>query len=95
MHFRTDVRGMYLNEDLFDEAGADSRVGPRDIAELDLMAAKLTKRNAEGVIAQLGFAPRGNNFAGEIGWLWVFGGSLYDEQARHGCGPGWRWERNL
>ncbi|MGI6610772.1 MAG: extracellular solute-binding protein, partial [Limnochordia bacterium] len=29
-----------------------------------------------------GFAPQGNNFANEIAWLWVFGGSVYDEAAK-------------
>lgn len=76
--FRTDSRGIYINEDLFGEAGLDPRVGFATLNDLDDAAAKLTLRDASGNISRLGFAPYGNNFGGEIAWLWLFGGTMYD-----------------
>lgn len=76
--FRTDSRGIYVNEDLFDEAGLDSRAGFASLDDMDDAAAKLTLRDGDGNIQRLGFAPYGNNFGGEIAWLWVFGGTMYD-----------------
>lgn len=76
--FRTDSRGMFVNEDHFNEAGVDPRHGFADLAELDATAAKLTLRDGDGNIMRLGFAPRSNNFGREMPWLWVFGGEMFD-----------------
>ncbi|NLN19869.1 MAG: extracellular solute-binding protein [Firmicutes bacterium] len=73
--FRMDTRGLYLNVDLFEEAGLNSQVGPKDIPELDVYAAKLTRRREDGQIQILGFAPNGNNWS-ELFWLWAFGGEF-------------------
>jgi multiple sugar transport system substrate-binding protein len=78
LHFRTDARGLYMNRDLFEEAGLDSTRGPQDIVALDNLAAKLTQLNPDGSYKHLGFAPRGNNFGNGLGWLWVFGGEVFD-----------------
>lgn len=77
---RTDSRGIYINERLFEEAGLNPRAGWKDIVEFDQIAARLTKWDASGKIQILGFAPKGNNFAGELAWLWAFGAKLYDYQ---------------
>lgn len=76
--FRTDSRGMYLNEDHFNEAGLDPRAGFATLAAVDAAADKLTMRDGEGNIVRLGWAPNGNNNGGELPWLWLFGGKLYD-----------------
>lgn len=78
VQFRTDARGMYYNTTHFNESGLDPSVGPDDIEELDQYAERLTRWGSDGSIDRLGFAPRGNNFLSELGWLWVFGGSPYD-----------------
>ena len=77
---RTDARGIYTNERLFEEAGLDPRGGWQDLAEFDLIAEKLTRFDASGRIQQLGFAPKGNNFGGDMAWLWVFGARVYDRE---------------
>lgn len=82
LQFRTDARGLYFNQDLFENAGLNSEVGPADIEELDLYTAKLTEINPDGTLKQLGFAPRGNNFGGGLGWLWVFGGTIYNPETK-------------
>lgn len=76
--FRTDSRGLYMNRDLFEESGLDSTRGPVDIAALDALAARLARQDADGSYKQIGFAPNGNNFGNELGWLWVFGGEVFD-----------------
>lgn len=76
--FRTDSRGLYVNEDHFAEAGIDPHAEFADLSELDAAASKLTIRDSEGNIERLGFVPRGNNFGGETPWLWIFGGEMYD-----------------
>lgn len=78
VQFRTDARGLYYNTSLFNEAGLDPSSGPEYTEELDRYAERLTRLGADGSIERLGFAPRGNNFLSELGWLWVFGGSPYD-----------------
>lgn len=76
--FRTDSRGIYLNEDHFAQAGFDPHAGFPTLAALDEAAAKLTTFDSEGNIARVGFVPRGNNFGGETPWIWIFGGEMYD-----------------
>jgi ABC-type glycerol-3-phosphate transport system substrate-binding protein len=78
--FRTDTRGMYMNVDLLEGAGFGSTIGPKDIAELDRYAAKLTRWSADGKVEILGFAPNGNNAMDELIWLWAFGGEFLDEE---------------
>lgn len=81
VQFRTDARGLFYNTAHFDEAGLDPTVGPEFIEDLDTYSQRLTRWGSDGSIERLGFAPRGNNFLGELGWLWVFGGSPYDFDA--------------
>ena len=64
----TDLRGLYWNKSLVAESGIDDSRGPATLAELDDMALKLTKREADGRFTQLGFIPwLGNWYA--VGWL--------------------------
>lgn len=76
--FRTDSRGLYLNEDHFHQAGLDPRAPFATLADVDEAAEKLTVRDGEGNVVRLGWAPNGNNNGGELPWLWLFGGKLYD-----------------
>ena len=75
--FRTDIRGLFTNVNLFEEAGIPGTQGPRTIDDLDLMAQKLTRFNAEGEAVQLGFSPNGVNLP-EVFWFHAFGGSFFD-----------------
>lgn len=76
--FRTDARGLYLNQDMFEEAGLDPRTGPVDLFELDEYAAKLTRYDRNGTLLRLGFAPLGNNDADGLLWFWAFGGDYFN-----------------
>lgn len=78
MPVRTDVRGVYWNQNLLAEAGLNETVGPKTWDELDLYARKLTKMNGTD-IKQLGFAPWYSNW-GFPAWVWAFGGEIYDEE---------------
>ncbi|MGE5481792.1 MAG: ABC transporter substrate-binding protein [Bacteroidota bacterium] len=72
----TDSRGLYYRTDLFDEAGIDKP--PTTIADLDVVAAKLTKLDGMGNIRVAGFIPwaaEGSLYT----WGWVFGVQFYDE----------------
>jgi multiple sugar transport system substrate-binding protein len=62
------------NAQIVKEAGLDPDTPPKDIAELDLWAEKLTIVEANGSIKRVGFRP-------SYLWHWghVFGGSFYDE----------------
>jgi ABC-type sugar transport system permease subunit/ABC-type glycerol-3-phosphate transport system substrate-binding protein len=73
--------GLYWNKGLFRAAGLDPERPPRTIAELDAYAKKLTRREADGRITQIGFLPS------EPGWwpfFWVnfFDGQLWDGGAK-------------
>jgi len=68
---------LHYNRALFKEAGLDPEKPPKTIDELDAMADKLTKRDANGHVIRTGFMP------GEPGWWnWAwgpfFGGKLWD-----------------
>ncbi len=72
---------LHWNKKLFREAGLDPDRPPRTIEELDAFADKLTKRDKDGRIVQIGYLPT------EPGWwkypwaLW-FGGTLWDGRGR-------------
>lgn len=76
---RTDVRGLYWNESLVSAAGLDADKGPQTWEDLDLYARRLT-RMVGNDIEQLGFAPWFQNW-GVAGWIWAFGGEVYDAEA--------------
>jgi multiple sugar transport system substrate-binding protein len=70
---------LIYNKAVFTEVGLDPEVGPKSIAELDAMAAQLTKKQDNGRIERMGFLPSNSDF-----WMWatVFGGSFYDAANR-------------
>ncbi|MCL4515680.1 MAG: ABC transporter substrate-binding protein [Firmicutes bacterium] len=72
-----DTYALLWNKDLFKKAGLDPEKAPKTIEELDAMVEKLTVRDKDGKIAQIGFLP-------DFPWghfdLYgpAFGGSFYD-----------------
>lgn len=79
MPIRTDVRGIYWNKGLVSAAGLDAETGPQTWDDLDVYARRLTRMNGNE-ITQLGFAPWYQNW-GVSGWIWAFGGDVYDAEA--------------
>ncbi len=68
---------LHWNKRMFREVGLDPERPPRTIKELDEYSAKLTKRDSEGNLVQMGFLPSEPgwwNFA----WGYCFGGRLWD-----------------
>jgi multiple sugar transport system substrate-binding protein len=65
------------NKQLFQQAGLDPELGPKDIQTLDSYAEKLFKQGSNNAYTQMGFYP---------GDLWqfsdVFGGDLYDDASQ-------------
>ncbi len=67
--FNTDVRVLYYNRALFREAGLDPDKPPRTWKELREYSQKLTKRDDEGHLTQVGFVPiLGNTWFYLYGW---------------------------
>jgi ABC-type glycerol-3-phosphate transport system substrate-binding protein len=73
--------GLHWNKQLFRAAGLDPERPPRTFSELDAMAEKLTRRDAQGQILQSGFLPAE---PGWWNWAWGcwYGGRLWDGRAR-------------
>ncbi|WP_026486533.1 ABC transporter substrate-binding protein [Caldanaerobius polysaccharolyticus] len=71
-----NVRVLFWNKDLFKQAGLDPNTPPKTIAELDQMAAKLTKTK-NGAIEQMGFIPWIGQGVPHV-MAGVFGTSLVD-----------------
>ncbi len=73
----TDTYALFWNKDLFEDAGLDPEKPPTTIEELDAIADKLTKVEADGTVTQVGFIP-------DFSWshldlyLKMFGGSAYN-----------------
>ena len=72
-----DTYALLYNKDLFKKAGLDPEKPPQTIEDLDAMAAKLTVKDTNGKLTQMGFIP-------DSAWShfplygWAFGGSFYD-----------------
>jgi len=68
---------LFWNKDDFRAAGLDPERPPRTLAELDEMSEKLTRRDAQGNLTQIGFLPQQEN-----SWVWSFplwfGGQIFD-----------------
>ncbi|MDB5073872.1 MAG: extracellular solute-binding protein [Chloroflexi bacterium] len=73
---------LYINRTLFRKAGLDPNKPPRNLTELDAMAAKLTTHDSSGKFKTVGFIPwayEGGGGAGSTGvytWPWVFGANF-------------------
>lgn len=75
---QAQVATMYWNVDMFNQAGLDPERAPT-FEELELYAAKLTKRRGDGKFDTLGFNPL-NTWAGFQDWAYFFGGQLFDRK---------------
>lgn len=78
---------LHWNKTLFRQAGLDPERPPRTIVELDEFSDRLTKRNANGEITQVGFLPQ---LPGWSSWAFPawFGGSIFtDDQITVGTQP--------
>lgn len=77
----TDIYALFWNKDMFEAAGLDPETPPATMEELVEFADKLTVRDADGNLTQLGFLP-------DQGWdhsdLYVrmFGGFWYSEDGK-------------
>jgi ABC-type glycerol-3-phosphate transport system substrate-binding protein len=75
---------LHWNKEMFAAAGLDPEKPPRTIAELDVMAERLTRRDRSGKLTQMGFLPWE---PGWWNWAWphYFGGRLWDGQGNITC----------
>ena len=76
---------LYINVDMFEEAGLDPNVPPKTFAELKEMAAKLTQYNDDGSIKVAGFGIRysgeGQGIADKnLSTIHSFGGKMFDPE---------------
>lgn len=69
---------LHYNTRLFREAGLDPARPPRTIAELDDYARKLTRRDKDGKILQLGFSPMDPGWWNPL-WVYWFDGELWKD----------------
>lgn len=86
----TDSTCLLWNKNLFRRAGLDPERPPRTIQELEEFAAKLTVRDSNGYVEQIGFLPW---LPWDVTHLWgcIFGGKWYDPETRRmicGADPG-------
>lgn len=72
-----NATAIYYNRTLVREAGLNPDKPPRTIAELDEWSRRLTKRDANGNLERLGFAP-----SRIVNWMWCHGGEVFDSHAR-------------
>ncbi|HYG74776.1 MAG TPA: ABC transporter substrate-binding protein [Planctomycetota bacterium] len=68
---------LHWNKDMFREAGLDPEKPPRSIQELEEFAEKLTKKDKDGRIIQMGFLPPEPGWW-HWSWGYFFGGKLND-----------------
>ncbi len=75
---------LHWNKTLFAEAGLDPDRPPRTLEELDAYADRLTRRDSNGRLVQMGFLPAE---PGWWHWSWgcFFGGRLWDGKSRITC----------
>lgn len=74
--------GLYINADLFWQAGLDPDAPPTNLNELEEYALKVQKTDSQGNIDILGFSPW-MNIAGIWGtWAEAFGAQMWDAQNR-------------
>lgn len=80
--FEVDTRVLIYNKDHFREAGLDPDKPPRNWDELFEYAKKLTKRDSNGKLTQVGFAPFFNNTDDLYLYTLQNGGDWVDESRR-------------
>ncbi|GAA2881472.1 sugar ABC transporter substrate-binding protein [Actinoplanes cyaneus] len=100
MPFLADAYGMFYNKDLFAKAGIAGP--PKTLDELTADAKKLTVKNADGSLKQVGFLPlfdfyenAAAHLAPATGAKWLTG----DGKSAVGTDPGWKtllaWQKEL
>jgi ABC-type glycerol-3-phosphate transport system substrate-binding protein len=75
---------LHWNKKLFREAGLDPERPPRTIEELDQYSQRLTKRDRNGRLVQVGFMPNEPGWW-DYDWGYYFGGSLWNGKDRITC----------
>ena len=78
---------LHWNKTLFRQAGLDPERPPQTIAELDDFAQRLTKRDADGRLTQIGFLPQVPGWAGWAFPSWFGGGLFADDKVTAGTRP--------
>ena len=72
---------IYMNNDMFAEAGLDPEVDyPKNIEELDALAEKLTVTDESGNVTRYGFIPWLDSGDDALYWPFMFGGQIYDPE---------------
>lgn len=72
---------LHYNKQMLRDAGLDPEKPPQTLEELDAMAAKITKQDAQGKFAKAGFIPAEPGWW-NWGWGEVFGGRFWDGQSK-------------
>ncbi|MDL2205847.1 extracellular solute-binding protein [Eubacteriales bacterium OttesenSCG-928-N13] len=77
----SNVIFIYMNDDMFIEAGLDPKTDyPKNIEELDALAEKLTKLDENGNVIQFGYIPWLDSGDDATFWPFMFGAELYNPE---------------
>ena len=75
----SNVIMLYINNDMFAEAGLDpAKDYPKNTEELDILAEKLTVKAEDGTVTRYGFIPWLDSGNDSLLWSFMFGGQIYD-----------------
>ncbi|MGN0972841.1 MAG: ABC transporter substrate-binding protein [Aristaeellaceae bacterium] len=77
--YNGEVRCLFVNMDMFEDAGLTEADIPRTIDQLTEVAKKLTIEDEQGFV-QAGFIPWNNAGKPIYTWGWAFGGEFYDAE---------------
>lgn len=78
----SNVIMLYINDDMFKEAGLDpAKDYPKTTEELDALAEKLTVKAADGTVERYGFIPWLDSGNDSLLWSFMFGGKIYDAES--------------
>ncbi len=77
----SNVIFIYMNNDMFKEAGLDPAVDyPKTIEDLDALAEKLTVADASGNVSRFGFIPWLDSGDDPTFWPFMFGANMYNPE---------------
>jgi multiple sugar transport system substrate-binding protein len=79
--YETDVRVLFYNKSMFQEAGLDPESPPQTWADLEEVADKLDKKNPDGTYERIAFLPTVGN-ASPVTWGYTNGADWIDEAGR-------------